>query len=219
MTSTILTKRQKQFLQLLAKQKDLINQFYLSGGTALTEYYISYRYSEDLDFFSIEPINPETIAVFLRSVKDRLGYKKIESNTSFNRNLFFLDFADEKLKTEFTYFPFPPIEKPAWKNGIKIDSLLDIATNKLFTIYQNPRARDFTDLFMICRKEHFEINNLVKKARAKFDWQIDPIKLGSQFLLANDLKDYPRLIEKLDPAKWQHFFTNEARKLGPEIIK
>ncbi|MCR4277446.1 MAG: nucleotidyl transferase AbiEii/AbiGii toxin family protein [Candidatus Berkelbacteria bacterium] len=218
MISTILTERQKQFLRLLAKQKNLVSQFYLSGGTALTEYYIPYRYSEDLDFFSLEPVDTEAIAVFLRSIKDQLGYEKVESNTSFNRNLFFLSFADEKLKTEFTYFPFPPIEEPALKDAIRIDSLIDIATNKLFTIYQNPRARDFTDLFMICRKENFEINDLVKKARAKFDWQIDPIKLGSQFLLVKELKDYPRLIEKLKPSEWEKFFLNEARKLGSEIV-
>lgn len=218
MSLTILTERQKQFLQLLAKQKNLVSQFYLSGGTALTEYYIPYRYSEDLDFFSLEPVDSEVIAVFLRSIKDELGFEKVESNTSFNRNLFFLNFGEEKLKTEFTYFPFPPIEEPILKDGIRIDSLVDIATNKLFTIYQNPRARDFTDLFMICRKEHFEINDLVKKARVKFDWQIDPIKLGSQFLLVKELKDYPRLIEKLKPSEWEKFFLDEARRLGSEIV-
>ena len=215
---TILTERQKQFLGLLADEKSLVSQFYLSGGTALTGYYIPYRYSEDLDFFSPDPVDPEAIAVFLRSIKDRLGFEKVESNTSFNRNLFFLNFADEKLKTEFTYFPFPPIEEPKLKSGIRVDGLVDIATNKLFTIYQNPRARDFTDLYMICRQHHLEINDLVKKARVKFDWQIDPIKLGSQFLLVKELKDYPRLIEKLEPTVWEEFFLDEARKLGPEIV-
>ncbi|MEK7170843.1 MAG: nucleotidyl transferase AbiEii/AbiGii toxin family protein [Patescibacteria group bacterium] len=219
MSSKILTDRQRKFLQLLAEQKGLVSQFYLSGGTALTEYYIPYRYSEDLDFFSLESVDPEIIAVFLRSIKERLGYEKVESNTSFNRNLFFLDFPDEKLKTEFTYFPFPPIEKPMFRDGIRVDSLVDIATNKLFTIYQNPRARDFTDLYMICCQHNFSIDDLTKKARVKFDWQIDPIKLGSQFLLVNELKDYPRLIEKLDPADWQAFFIEEARKLGSEIVK
>lgn len=219
MKITILTERQKQFLNLLSNHKDLVSQFYLSGGTALTEYYIPYRYSEDLDFFSLEPIDPEIIAVFLRSIKERLGYERVESNTSFNRNLFFLDFPDEKLKTEFTYFPFPPIEQPTPKDGIRVDSLMDIATNKLFTIYQNPRARDFTDLYMICRQHNFGIDDLIKKARVKFDWQVDPIKLGSQFLLAKELKDYPRLIEQLDPVDWQEFFVHEARKLGPQIIK
>lgn len=219
MSSTILTDRQRQFLQLLAEQKDLVSQFYLSGGTALTGYYIPYRYSEDLDFFSLEPVDPEAIAVFLRSIKEKLGYRKIESNTSFNRNLFFLDFPDEKLKTEFTYYPFPPIEQPTLKDGIRIDSLIDIATNKLFTIYQNPRARDFTDLYVICRQHNYSIDDLVKKARVKFDWQIDLIKLGSQFLLAKELKDYPRLTEQLDPAVWQEFFIDEAHKLGSEIIK
>ena len=32
-----------------------------------------------------------------------------------------------------------------------IDSLIDIATNKIFTIYQNPRSRDFIDLYLILK--------------------------------------------------------------------
>ena len=218
MSSSILTARQTQFLKEFADQEALANQFYLSGGTALTAYYIPYRYSEDLDFFSVEAIDPSVITVFLGSIKNRLKYRSIESNTSFNRNLFFLDFPDEILKTEFTFFPFPQIEKPTTHNGIKIDSLVDIATNKLFTIYQNPRARDFTDLFMICDQQKFTVNELIKKARIKFDWQIDPIKLGTQFLLARELKDYPRLINELNLEDWQTFFVEAARNLGPEIV-
>ena len=209
MSMNILTERQQQFLELFATQKSLSGQFCLSGGTALATYYLPYRYSEDLDFFCLEPIDLESIVVFLRSSKDKLGYKKVESNTSFNRNLFFLHFPEEILKTEFTYFPFPPIESPVIKGGIKVDSLIDIATNKLFTIYQNPRARDFTDLFMINRQRQLDVADLINKARLKFDWQVDPIKLGSQFLLVNELKDYPRLIEQLDPADWQAFFIDD----------
>ena len=48
---------------------------------------------------------------------------------------------------EFTYFPFERIEKKEKIGNLYIDSLLDIAVNKVFTIYQKPRARDFIDLY------------------------------------------------------------------------
>lgn len=217
----ILTKKQLLFLKLFAKEKQLSSFFYLSGGTALTEFYIPYRLSEDLDFFSFEEIDQQTIqaiSVFLKKNKNKLVYESIEFNTSFNRNLFFLNFFDQVLKTEFTYYPFTQVEKPTNKNGILIDSISDIAVNKLFTIYQKSRTRDFMDLYMICDKYGLKINDLIKKARIKFDTHIDLIKLGSQFMLCQKVKDYPELLVDLSEKKWQDFFVSEAKKLNKEVL-
>ena len=214
----ILTKTQEKFLKLLSKYS-FSQKFYLSGGTALTEFYIPYRFSEDLDFFSENEIQIDEIIAFLTKLKKQIGFKSYEYNTSFNRNLFFLTFPTETLKLEFTYYPFSPINIPKNEFGIKIDSIEDIAVNKLFTIYQKPRSRDFMDLFMIIRKYNFAIEDLIKKAKIKFDSHIDLLKLGSQFFLAKELKDYPRLIDTLEDKEWQNFFLEEARKLEQEIIR
>src|ERR1035437_9675107 len=213
----ILTKTQEKFLKLLGTYS-FSQKFYLSGGTALTEFYIPYRFSEDLDFFSENDVQIDEIIAFLTKLKKQIGFKNYEYNTSFNRNLFFLTFPTETLKLEFTYYPFPPINIPKNEFGMKIDSIEDIAVNKLFTIYQKPRSRDFMDLFMIIKKYNFTIEDLIKKAKIKFDSHIDLLKLGSQFFLAKELKDYPRLIDTLDDKEWQNFFLEEAQKLGQEII-
>jgi hypothetical protein len=56
-------------------------------------------------------------------------------------------------KVDFNYYPFPRIEKGLkWKN-IVVDSLLDIAVNKVHTISMKPRARDFVDLFLSYKKK------------------------------------------------------------------
>lgn len=215
----VLSNNQKTFLRVFSEEKDLSDIFYLTGGTALAVFYLPYRISEDLDFFSEEEIALNPILVFLKSKKKVLSYKKFDFNTSFNRNIVQLQYKSDVLKLEFTYFPFPQIEEPVIKNKIKIDSLLDIAVNKLFTIYQKPRSRDFMDLYMISRKYNYQIEDLIKKAKLKFDWHVDPIKLGSQFLKAGQLKDYPKLLKKLDHKKWQEFFQKEAKKLEIKIFK
>lgn len=179
----ILTPVQESFLALLGKQK-FSKSFYLTGGTALAAFYIPYRLSEDLDFFSENEIHTEEIIVFLRSI-----------------------------------FPFKQIEKPMKEFGIMIDSARDIAVNKLFTIYQKPRSRDFMDLYMLCRKYHFSISGLIRNAKVKFDWHVDPLKLGSQFLFAKKLKDYPKLSTKLEEPVWQKFFEVEAKNLKSKILK
>jgi len=217
---SILTKQQLLFLKLFGQEKVLSKRFYLSGGTTLAEYYIPYRYSEDLDFFSEDEIDSGQISAFMQKIKKELGFSSYKFNTSFNRNLFFLSFPQNyQLKLEFTYYPFPRIEKKMISTeGIEVDSILDIAVNKLFTIYQKPRSRDFIDLYMIQQKHHFSIDDLIKKAKVKFDWHVDPIKLGSQFLLSTELKDYPNLIEKIPDSSWQSFWVNEAARLKNKVI-
>src|SRR3989344_678243 len=214
--TNILTKTQKLFLELLGKQP-FSKKFYLSGGTALAGFYIPYRFSEDLDFFSEEEVKVDEITAFLQSIKGALGFESFDFNTSFNRNLFFLKFPDETLKLEFTYYPFPQLDSSKEEFGVKIDSIEDIAVNKLFTIYQTPRSRDFMDLYMIIKKYGFTIKDLIKKAKIKFDTHVDPLRLGTQFHLVTELKDYPNLINQLSEKEWQDFFKEEAKKLGEEI--
>lgn len=217
--SSILTANQKKFLELFAKESSISDKLYLTGGTALAEFYIPYRLSEDLDFFSEIEIDTQEIISFIKSIKKDLSYSGFDISTSFNRNLIFLEFMkDETLKTEFTYFPFPQIEKQKKKNGISVDSPLDIAVNKLFTIYQKPRTRDFMDLYMLIQKYSFVLKDLIKMARSKFDINIDYIQLGAQFMQSQELKDYPKLISKLKEQEWQNFFISEAKKFKNKII-
>ena len=119
---------------------------------------------------------------------------------------------------EFTYYPFPRIKEGQQKFGVSVDSLLDIAVNKLFTIYQRCKARDYIDLYCICKKEKLSISDLIKTAKIKFDWHIDPIQLGTQFVKATQAEDHPRMIQALDKKIWQNFFIEEAQKLAPDIL-
>ncbi len=216
-SAPVLTQTQAKFLDLLSPSK-LAHNFYLTGGTALVGFYLPYRVSDDLDFFSPKEVDLLSIATFLKSIKNKIGYQEFDINTSFNRNLIFLKFKDSILKTEFTYYPFTQIKKPTLFKKIKIDSAIDIAANKLFTIYQKPRSRDFMDLFMLCKKEKITIKELTMMAKIKFDWHIDPIKLGAQFLLCTKLKDYPNLLIDLKEKDWQNFFLDEAKKLQGSIF-
>lgn len=103
-------------------------------------------------------------------------------------------------------------------NKILLDSLLDIAVNKLFTIYQRSQARDYIDLYFICKEKDFIIKDLIDKAKLKFDWQIDPLQLGAQFMKALGVKDLPRMIKEVPEDEWRQFFVGEAKKLKPEVI-
>ena len=216
---TILSRKQKKIFELIGQDMFICKNFYLSGGTALAEFYLQHRLSEDLDFFSEKEFDPQAILVFFKKNRKEIGFQKIDFKRSFNRNLFFLYFGKEVIKTEFTFFPFSRIEKKKKEGGLFIDSLLDIAVNKIFTIYQNPRSRDFIDLFVILRNTGWKIDKLVKQAKIKFDWHVDYLELGAKFLLVKRIKDYPRMIEKIKAREWQEFFLAEAKKIKQKIIE
>ena len=221
MNKTILSSKQKQFLDLFITFDELRKKFYLTGGTCLSEFYLKHRYSEDLDFFSEKEVDHLLINTFLKKSKKKLGYQKIDFQKSFNRNIYQLIFDKKNfLKVEFTYFPFEPVEKRIKKDGLFIDSLKDIAVNKIFTIIQNPRGRDYFDLFFILKKTKWDFDNLLKLIRIKFDYQIDYLNVGTQLIRFSDFKDDPILIDKtINFEEIEVFFNDLAKKLKKRILK
>lgn len=212
--SSILSKNQIDILSLLSKEKLIVQSFYLTGGTALAEFYLRHRLSEDLDFFAEQEFDPLFISSTFKKIKEKAGITKVNYEQSFNRNLFFLELNGDSIKTEFTYFPFARIESKKQFGDLYIDSLIDIAVNKIFTIYQKPRSRDFIDLYCILESEKsWDIDTLIEKAQIKFDTYIDRLQLSSQFVKVEVLKDYPNMIKKIDDKKWQSFFIKEAKRL------
>ena len=57
MEQTVLTATQQKALTIIATDLVVKKHFYLTGGTALSEYYLHHRLSEDLDFFSEQEID------------------------------------------------------------------------------------------------------------------------------------------------------------------
>lgn len=216
---SILTSNQRHLLGAIAANKSIVENFYLGGGTALAEFYLRHRLSEDLDFFSENEFDPFMVSAFLKGIQKKLKIKKIDYQQSFNRNLFFIHIGKDVVKTEFSYYPFAQVEKGLKMDGLKIDSLLDIAVNKVFTIYQKPRSRDFVDLYLIMKKDGWKMADLINKARIKFDYHIDLLQLGTQFLKALEVEDFPKMLIKLPNSAWQKFFVDEARKFGKKILR
>lgn len=68
------------------------------------------------------------------------------------------------------------------------------------------------------KEKGYSLKDLLLKAKAKFDWHIDPIQIGSSFLQAAAVKDFPLMTKKIDHKEWQDFFTANAKKLGTEIF-
>lgn len=221
MVKSLLSIKQKLFLKYFSQTPPLNTQFYLTGGTALSEYYLQHRYSEDLDFFSEGEFDPKDITLLLGSSKNKFGSPTLEYKSSFNRNIYQLIYSKKQfLKVEFTYFPFEPIEKQKIIKNIKVDSLIDITVNKFFTIYQNPRGRDYYDLYCILNKEKsLTINKLADLARIKFDTNIDYLQLGTNLVKVTNQLDDPIIKQTINHKAIRLFFLDQAKKMQSKVIE
>jgi len=218
MAPKILTPIQDRTLQAFSSTS-LAKQFYFTGGTALSHFYLQHRLSEDLDFFSQQEFSPQNITPILKKIQPQIKYQSIDFQTSFNRNIFHLRFNSRNfLKLEFTYFPFPQVKKPHQKQGLLVDSFLDIAVNKLFTISQKPRGRDYFDLYFIEQKKSFGLEKLRRLAKQKFDWHLDPLQLGSKLNQVDKYLDDPILTTKISTSKIKAFFKQASQKLKTDIL-
>ena len=213
----ILTSERKQIITLLAAEQRF-SDFYLSGGTALAAFYLQHRFSEDLDFFSFYQIDYFFTQNFMEQVRRHLGAKSMRYEHLFDRNLFFLELPNShELKIEFTKYPFAPLGKMVKHNGIWIDSLRDIAANKLMTVIDRFDPKDFVDLFFLLK--HFTLNKIRRDVQKKFGITIGDMLLGSELAKVRRVEALPKMLKTLGISELKEFFAGEARKIGSRLIE
>src|SRR3989344_2758768 len=75
----ILSGNQQNILNIISKGQVICDNFYLTGGTALAEFYLRHRLSEDFDFFSEKEFDPQSISIFFEKIKKEAKIKKKEN--------------------------------------------------------------------------------------------------------------------------------------------
>ena len=132
MGQTILTPHQSQFLELVGQEPDLVTDYYFTGGTALTEYYLKHRVSEDIDLFTEKSeVNQAAIEVFLKKISAKLGVREISKSQYLGLFNYYLHFKDgSNLKVDFNYYPFPRINKGKKYKDLEVDSIYTLQPQK-----------------------------------------------------------------------------------------
>lgn len=220
MANTILNRFQKKTLADF-KSSNLSKKFYLSGGTALSEFYLHHRLSEDLDFFTQEELNLDELKKFINNISKRNPVQRIEFQRGYGLFTYFLRMKNgEKHKIDFGQYPFGPIEQLKNFDGLKVESLFDIAVNKAQTIAVRPRLRDFIDMYFILKHESdWTFPNLLKKSFDKFEMETDALQIGQNLLEVKKQIDMPVMIKGINMNVVTAFFLNEAEKLENKIFK
>ena len=212
----ILTAYQKKAIELVVGESKLA-AFYLSGGTALAGVYLHHRFFDDLDFFSFDPLDGQFLHSFINTVKKKLGARSVRYERIFDRNLFFLKLKGEELKIEFTQYPFKQLSMVELWRGARVDSLMDIAANKLMALLDRFDPKDFVDLYFLLQQ--FSLEKIKKDAEKKFGIKIDNLFLGSELAKAQRIKALPIMVRPLTVDELKVFFIELSRKVGEHLLE
>jgi hypothetical protein len=172
--------------------------FYLTGGTALGRFYLSHRFSEDLDFFC--NANPDYL-LYISSLKDKISRKfSVDTQQSLFAEDFTRFFISEEnlfLKIELVndveYYP----GKPTSFNYGWIDTPLNILSNKLTSIVGRDEPKDIFDIY------HLALNY-------SFSWP-EIFFHSKQKSVINEIDVAQRIFSF--PVKW----LEQVNQINPEI--
>lgn len=212
----VFTKEQQTVLDEIAQSEFLRSQFYFTGGTALSSFYLNHRYSDDLDFFSHEKFDNEVILTLLEDWSKKYGFT---FQSRFNQVVYMFNLVFNNkatLKIDFGYYPYQRLKKGVINNRVQVDSLTDIAVNKLLTISQRSDVKDFVDLYFLLKK--FTVWDLVERVRLKFNRKTELLLLASDFLRIEDFDYLPKMIKPLTLEQLKTFFRKKAKTLGLKSV-
>jgi len=216
MEQEILKAWQKKAISFIFSKNEL-NNFYLTGGTALSGYYLHHRVSDDLDFFSFSDFDLMSIHGIAEELRKIIGADKVRFSKLYDRNQFFYSCGKEECKVEFTKYPFKQLGQTANFEDAIIDSEFDIAVNKLITLTDRFDPKDFVDLYFLLQK--YPLKKLEEGVLSKFNTKLDPLTIGSSFAKVRNIQALPKMVKSLSVEELKEFFNFEAKRLSPLVIE
>lgn len=151
----------------LAKYKQA-GRYYLAGGTALA-IQIGHRVSEDLDFFTPEIVNSDSIISWMEETFS------LKSASVIFKKLDQLDLRIDGVKVSFIGYPFPLLyplvglnDKESGLPDIKLASINEIALFKAYALGRRASFRDYIDLYYILHYKYSSLEKIIADCYKKY---------------------------------------------------
>lgn len=214
----IISGLQKGILNIFSNIADS-KMFYLTGGTALSEFYLAHRKSFDLDIFTTEK---ELVLPFSYTFEEEI--KKFFSLRIVKRFTTFVEFeVSEKEKTTKIQLACDSsfrFEEPVDSDiGVKVNDYKDLIVDKLLAFYGRAEIRDAIDLFFILKtKDVWELVKFAKQKDPGFDlyWFANALHKVKNF--PDDINEWPvEMIEKFDVKELKNLFLNLSNEIMDKI--
>ena len=202
----LLTPLQQRILRLVSGR---IPGLFLTGGTALGSFYLGHRRSVDIDLFTRDAgAFNSSVRAFLALLQDAgLTATAGQAGPGFRRFLV-SDGADQvpvDVATDTAPALAPPVVR---EDGLLVDSLDDIAANKLTAILGRAEVRDYVDLYFL-EREGMDLLSLMPAAQRK-DGGLEAATLA--FVLSQvKVRQAPEGLERPVTAEELQAFVDDLR--------
>lgn len=205
--------------ELLLALSPLLPDFFLTGGTALSVFYLHHRVSEDLDFFTNVSLETYDLPALLKEKSSNFRIlRQAESFISAIADGVKVDFVNSQLELDFNR-----IQVAVDGSFITVDAFENIFANKLTTLISRGDPKDFIDFHCASTAKQISRDELLRWAsqkEARFD---DPADVAywieNNIATAKSRKDWPPMLIPFEQeacfktaTEWVKYLYDKGRK-------
>ncbi len=217
----VLSRVQRRAISVLTELQDA-KHFYLTGGTALAEFYLGHRKSYDLDLFTTER---GLVLPFSRLVEDRFKKQGLVVGMA-RRFSSFVEFEvsekDESTRVQFALDTPFRLENPLDSElGLRINDYKDLIVDKLQAFFGRTEPRDAVDLFFILNRENlWELSALAKEKDPGFDLYWLAIAMEKTREFPDEIQRWPvEMLVRVEAKSIKARFSQLAKEILAKIRK
>lgn len=216
----ILTPIQQAALTLFATLPDQ-ERFYLTGGTALAEFFLGHRLSFDLDLFTAEEALVVPFSRHLESAYLKRGWdvEVVRRFASYVEILLRKEEAELRLDLALDS-PFRSAPPLLAQQGVWVNDYEDLQAEKVLAYYGRAEPRDAVDLhFLLQEVDPEHLMTLAAQKDSGFDryWFAVALNRAQQF--PDELERWPvKMLKPFDPKRLKSSFQSLALKIMEEIV-
>jgi hypothetical protein len=189
--------------------------FYLTGGTALSRWYLHHRYSEDLDFFINDSHDfSDQVDRALKALK-HFGIRMSIQKRAEDFVRIVTSTEDAELKIDFVNdIPYRSGKVESFDLFPRIDGWWNILSNKICAL-ERREPKDVADILFLCKKYSFEWADVFQEAKQKTTY-IDPLDISVV------LSEFPK--EYFSKVQWIEDFSpdngyNDLHSIAKDILQ
>lgn len=188
-------------------------EFVLTGGAALAEFYFQHRLSNDLDLFTLDEQAFAEISAQAKTLAQAVGADEKPIRALATLNQFTFERGGEAVKIDFVRDSGPSFGEPLQKGNLRIDALENIGANKILALFGRAATRDYIDLYFILHEGSLSFDRLLSLAKQKDSGL-------QEFYLANwirqqtpRLESPPTMLKPVDLEEVKRYFLKLADEL------
>ena len=210
--NSLLTPLQAAFLQAFFAAP-IGRSFFLTGGTALAAFHLHHRLSDDLDLFTLDDVALEASVHPVEEIATGIGcaLQRMRVTQYFHQLLLTHPQHEAPLKVDLVRDFGPQYGERFVRDGITVDSLDNIAANKIVAIFGRADIKDFVDLYFILQTG-YDFDALFARAREKDTGLTEFYFVGMLRQIEKHTR-MPKMIKPLELETLRAFYTEMVRRL------